>query len=179
MSKRSKSYALSEDDIRKALNGDVDILGYADLGNYQRIEDVFRRSNNVVILYINSDTNSGHWTLLTKYPDRISFFDSYGGNEDGKPDSEFKYIDKKYRFKYNYRGKPYLSSLLQDYARRGGTVEYNENQLQSLDEGTATCGRHCIIKTKLKNIPLKKYAALLRGAGDPDEVVTKLTNKLF
>lgn len=176
--KNTKGYSLSETEIRKAIKN-VRVIGYSELKNYSNIEEVFSGSDNVVILYVNTDKNYGHWTLLMKHPDRVSFFDSYGGDEDGKPDGEFKYIDKGLRKKHNYRGRPYLSSLLEKYAHKGGLVEYNETPLQSKDKNVGTCGRHCIVRALCKTIPLKEYVRMLKAVGDPDDVVTQLTNKLI
>lgn len=177
--KKSSSYSLSENDIRKALKGNVQVIGYSELKKYSNIEDVFSKSDNVVILYINTDKNWGHWTLLMRHPDRIEFFDSYGGGTDGQPDGEFKYIDPRLRKDYNYKGRPYLSSLLEKYAERGGKVEYNDHQLQEQSDKIATCGRHVVVRALCKSIPIDEYAKMIKTIGNPDSVVTQLTYNLI
>ncbi len=97
--------------------------------------------------------------------------DSYGD----KPDEIFKYIPKKIRQKYNFTGKPYLSKLLINSPYK---IEYNEIQGQKDGEGIATCGRHCIFRILLKDLPLETYQAIMQMF-DGDELVTKLTNLII
>ena len=170
--------ALSDADIRHALGNGTLILSYNELAKYKSVEDILRNHHSAIILYINQGDNSGHWTCLIKHPDRVEFFDSYGGNMNGRPDAEFQFIDKEQR-KINYRGAPYLSKLLYDYAKRGGVVEYNHHQLQKEGAGIATCGRHCIVRIKTKHLPLNTYASMIKRFNNIDKVVVDLTKSII
>lgn len=170
--------ALSDVDIKRALGNDTLILSYNELAKYKSVEDILRNHHSAIILYINQGDNCGHWTCLIKHPDRVEFFDSYGGSMNGRPDAEFQFIDKEQR-KINYRGAPYLSKLLYDYAKRGGVVEYNHHQLQKEGSGISTCGRHCIVRIKTRHIPLNTYASMIKRFNNIDKLVVDLTKSII
>lgn len=170
--------ALSDKDIKRALGNNTLILSYFDLAKYKSVEDILRAHHSAIILYINEGDNRGHWTCIIKHPDRIEFFDSYGGVMNGRPDAEFQFIDKNQR-KVNYRGAPYLSKLLYDYAKKGGIVEYNHHELQKEGSNIATCGRHCIARIKTRHLPLDTYASMIKRLGDIDKAVVDLTRGLI
>lgn len=177
--------ALSDADIRRALGNGTLILSYNELAKYKSVEDILRNHHSAIILYINQGDNCGHWTCLIKHPDRsgsiidrVEFFDPYGGSQLGRPDAEFQFIDKEQR-KINYRGAPYLSKLLYDYAKKGGIVEYNHHQLQKEGAGIATCGRHCIVRIKTKHLPLNTYASMIKRFNNIDKVVVDLTKSII
>lgn len=184
--------ALSDKDIKRALGNNTLILSYFDLAKYKSVEDILRAHHSAIILYINQGDNRGHWTCIIKHPDRsgskidrsgskidrLEFFDSYGGIMNGRPDAEFQFIDKDQR-KINYRGAPYLSKLLYDYAKKGGVVEYNHHELQKEGQNIATCGRHCIARIKTRHLPLDTYASMIKRLGDIDKTVVDLTRGLI
>jgi hypothetical protein len=165
-------YSLSDSDLMKALGGKTKIIPYNELKNYSSIDQVVAPYNNAIILYLSDGPNSGHWTCLIKHPDRIEFFCSYGDIVD----SQFRYIDKKIKLKYNFRGQPYLSKLLRDCGQK---VEYNHINLQKDGQGIATCGRWVILRILLNDVTLEKFGAIMTQFSNPDDIAVKLTNKLI
>jgi len=167
-----KKIALSGDDIYKALNRNALIMTYADLRKYNNIDDLFKKHDNVVILYETSQ-GFGHWVALYKARKGvITFFDSYGM----KPDDELKFIPKNFR-KENDTNYPLLTYLLY---KSGYKVEYNQHKLQKDLSDVSTCGRHVIIRLQNKKIPVDQYAKILRSykGFSPDDVVTLLTGNI-
>ena len=71
----------------------------------------------------------------------------------------------------------YVIKLLQDTNKK---VIYNEKPLQQKKVNISTCGRHCITRIILKNIPLQKYQKLLLTYGIlfSDMFVTYFTNTI-
>ena len=152
------------------LKNKVNIIPYNELKNYNSIDEVLSPYGQAVILYL-TDNSYGHWTALIDQGSHIEFFDSY----QSKPDHEFDHINKKERKSFNYKGVPYLSKLLQ---KSGRAIEYNQQPMQKLGDGVNTCGRHCVVRILLKDIPLSDYQAIMQMF-DPDKLVTDLTNKLL
>jgi hypothetical protein len=147
---------LSNRQISEFLNNDVTIIIYRNLKNYKNINQLFSKSNNVVLLYETSP-NVGHWITIINHDDHVEFFDSYGF----KPDLEKKMINTKY-LQNSGQINNYVIKLLQDTHKK---VIYNEKPLQQRKDNISTCGRHCITRIILKNIPLVKYQKMLLKYG--------------
>ena len=158
--------SLSNDDIMKVLKGHTKIIPYNEISKYNSIEEILHPYGSAVILYL-TDKSYGHWVGLIKHNNNhVEHFDSYGYT----PDDEFSFIDKSSRTKYNYRGRPYLSTLLSKFK---GTVEYNHDKLQGSSNQIATCGRHCCLRILCKSIPLKQYVSMVKKF-NPDKLVVEL-----
>ena len=63
-------------------NPDSRLYKYTDLYDYNDIDDVFNHFNKIILLYLTTSFNNGHWVCLFRNGDKISFFDSYGYNVD-------------------------------------------------------------------------------------------------
>lgn len=166
--KKLEKKSLSGQDIINGLNGNVKVITYQDIRNYDNLDDLLHPYNQVVILYETSE-GYGHWVCLYSENGKITFFDSYGL----KPDEELKFIPKYFR-KENDTDYPLLTYLLY---QSGYKVEYNQHRLQKSLRDVNTCGRHCIVRLKYKEIPIDTYAKILRSFKpyNPDNIVTMLT----
>ncbi len=153
---------LGDDDIRGFLPN-AKIIKYSELKNYKNITDLLPKNNSYAIILYENQPNSGHWTAIMRYnkdgQDLIEFFDSLA--DDGKPDSELKWIDKKTNILLG-QGKKILTELLK---KTHIPVIYNKLKFQSegnLKDGNHinTCGKHCVFRILNlldKKMSLKDY----------------------
>ena len=77
--KEMKGYALSDQDIKNALN--INIITYPYLNNVKHIDEIFDKKGRSIILYLFSQ-NEGHYVAVLKHVNNkdtvIEWFDSYG-----------------------------------------------------------------------------------------------------
>lgn len=170
--------SLSEDDIRKKMNGLTKIIPYTDIYKFKTIDELLSPYDHVFLLYL-TKPYYGHWTLVFKYPDRneIHFFDSYGY----KPDTEFRFAkDIKFRIKSKQIYHYLVSLLLKSFNKYH--ISFNQFQMQSHsrpDYKIATCGRWCISRIKNKCLNEYEFYNLFGGNNsniDKDLLVTKCVN---
>ena len=116
----------------KAQDGDIKIVVYNDLKDYEYIGDLLpKKKDYVILLYQTESETSGHWVALCRDNNNIYYFDSYG-----KPADEPQ--------KWNTKGimKPnLLSDLLDD---DNFNVYENDKAYQKHAYLINTCGRHCV-----------------------------------
>lgn len=169
---QAKAYPLGDDDINKILEPDTHIFTYPYLKDVKDIDEVFDPYGRAMMLYLTEDANTGHWVCLIRRPDEIEFFDPYGEH----PDEPLTWNGKQ-KQRQLQQDRPYLSKLLR---AKGLPVVYNKTKFQELDNDIATCGRHCVIRLLFKDLPLPKYAEMIRKSKmSPDEFVTRLTHQLL
>jgi hypothetical protein len=144
----SLSYCVSSLDINIAFRGKHDVLSYSKLRDYDNIDDLFRYSDCIFLLYEIS-RNYGHWVLIINHGDFIEHFDSYGI----APDHEFDFISD-----YVVGKTPLLSRL---YLKSNKPIHYNSQPLQSMDSGVSTCGKWCIIRVFYKTIPIDAFCVII------------------
>lgn len=171
------SKSLSEEDIRKYLNGKTKIISYTDIYKYKTIDELISPHNHVIILYL-TKPHYGHWTLVFRYPNKneIHFFDSYGY----KPDTEFKFVTN---FLFRIESKQiyhYLVKLLLD-AYGKYKISYNHFQLQAnstKENRISTCGRWCLARILNNNMDEYQFYELFGGnrKNDKDLLVSKYIN---
>src|SRR5690606_21496962 len=106
MLSRLKDIALSNHDITKLLDGQVNIILYPDLHKYTSIDQLLSPYDACILLY-ESKPNYGHWCALIKHGDSIEFFNPYGG----LPDASLKLINPEFRIESN-QVLPYLKILM-------------------------------------------------------------------
>lgn len=172
MSKKSKKYPLSNNDIYKLVDGKVRILPYSELANYDDIDKVLGYHEAAVILY-ETKNNFGHWTLIFKNEDgkTIEHFDSYGLF----PDDELKFVPENFR-KENNEYYPILTYLLMKSPYK---KVYNNHRLQEKDNDVNTCGRHVVSRLIYRDLDIDDYFKMIKISGlKPDEFVLKLTNNI-
>jgi len=155
----NKSKSLSNNDIIKQLGGKVKVYSYDELSQFPTIDALLEPYESVVILY-ETAPDFGHWCCLFKAKndkgkDIISFFDPYAL----KVDDQLNFINKDFRLKNNSY-YPTLSALMTD---SNYPIEYNEHPVQQMKDGTNTCGRWCIMRLKLKHLPLKEFYDLFKS----------------
>lgn len=140
----------------------VDILGfkilfvlYDDLEEIEDIEELFKPEyNNCCLILIRTGPNVGHFVCITKDENNIiTFVDPYGDH----PDDQLKHTNIEYY--------PELSRLLLNHK---GPIEYNNYKLQSLKKYKGhtvnTCGRHCALWMKYKDIDIDDYIKIMKEA---------------
>jgi len=176
------SKELTGTEIAELIGTDGLVITYPELYRYDSIDELFSNGiNKVVILYLQDkrgETYQGHWVVLTKHRNRVLFFDSYGI----LPDNELRWNNSTDNRELNQHRGNYLTTLLKDYADRGGTVEYNEKRFQEHNHGVNTCGRYAVLRAIFYRVPLKTFQRVLddiRRAGVKlDEAVVCLTDSL-
>lgn len=159
---------LSTNDVIKLIGYPIKMITYDDLEKYNDVNKLFDYNlGNVCLILIRNSLNTGHWVILTKVKDIITFFDSYGGFIDSQLDNT----------PVNYY--PNLSKLLVNYLNRHpNKVQYNPFQLQRYDSKVATCGRWCALYVQNKDMPIDDFIKVMKYYKkkiDLDELVTLLT----
>jgi hypothetical protein len=168
----AKAYPLGDDDINKILEPDTHIFTYPYLKQVKDIDEIFDPYGRAMMLYLTENSNTGHWVCLIRRPDEIEFFDPYGEGVD----KQLSWVGKGKRMELEQE-RPLLSKLLRE---KGLPVVYNKTKFQKVDDDIATCGRHCVIRLLFKDLPLPKYAEMIKTSGmTPDEFVTRKTYDLL
>lgn len=169
--------ALSNYEIDQILNGKTKILTYNILPHIGNIKELLEPYKNFILLYM-TEPNYGHWVCILKHPDRIEFFDPYGGKN--IPDKELDVI-KDHVKEITNQDFPYLSKLIYE---SGLPIEYNNYQFQQYNKDIKTCGRHCIVRVIFKNLLLDDYHKLMTLLKNKynltyDQIVTLITSNML
>jgi hypothetical protein len=172
-----RNIALSNYQINDILHGKTNILTYSALHKIKDINELLEPYKNFILLYM-SKPNYGHWICVLKHPDRIEFFDPYGGNN--IPDQELDSIKNDVK-EITYQNYPYLSELIY---KSGMPIEYNNYRFQEHNPDIKTCGRHCIVRVLFKNLLLDNYYDLMTLLSHKynmnyDNLVTFITTHKF
>ena len=125
------SELISDQDITDyfGANFNKSIVKYSDLDDYQSIDDLLPDKMDFIILLVENQMNSGHWTCLLKYNNIIEFFNSYGD----KPGVELSFVGKSKNDELE-QYEPYLNKLLDKALLKGYQVIYNKSKLQDEKE---------------------------------------------
>ena len=119
-------------------------------------------NGSVIIMYLQSD-EYGHYCCLNKISDKeVEFFDPYGLF----PDKQLKFSDYNVNKKHK-QNHTYLSWLLYKSPYK---LSFNHYKFQTKTPPTQTCGWHCALRIKHKNLSLKEYKNMM------DDGVKKLKN---
>lgn len=162
-----KEYALSGDDLVR-LVGEIEIIGYPDLDDYNSVEELFKKRNQVVVLFLTKSKMMGHWLALLLHPQHnaIEVFDSYGM----KVDAHRKWLSPQKLDSLDERA-PQIRNLIEKSKYQ---AVYNDTKLQP--DGTNTCGRHVACRIMHSDMLLRKYIDLVKDSGHtPDDFVTLVT----
>jgi len=146
------------------LNPNAKIYTYDQLLNFKTIEDLFRDTNKVIILYLVKNPHFGHWCCLFKQPRGYNFFDPYGE----MVDDELNYLTKQKR-KELHEERKYLHYLLQDK-----TCYYNYICFQG--KKSQTCGCHTSYRLQHSHLTIEEYAKqcfIDKGINNPDIIVAE------
>ena len=130
---------LTGDDIKKICNGNVEVIAYHLLKDYDSIENLLKVHGAIILLY-ETKQNFGHYTaLFYNKANQLEFFDSYGF----KPDEELKYAT------FNLdNGVPYLTNLLKKYNK---PIVYNNKKFQMWAKDMNTCGRWTSVRIRMRH----------------------------
>lgn len=163
--------ALSDKDIMRLLRGKANIMTYQELQKYNSLDDALGPHGALVLLYTTKN-NYGHWVCVFRVnKDTVEFFDSYGYS----PDDQLNFIPQYFRER-NYGRYPHLTALLYE---SGYNIVYNEYQLQDEKKGVNTCGRWCVLRILMKDVPQKKFSEYFYNlGGDADKHAVLFTNEI-
>lgn len=161
------SKPLSGEEMIEACQGETNVITHQELANVEDIYDLFGDNDNFIMLY-ETEPNYGHWVCVINHPEEntIEFFDPYGK----KIDSQLSYISDPSIDDY-----PHLSELL---LASGAKIIHNDQPLQKHSKDISSCGRHCILRVNMRDIPLDQYQAMLmsKKPSERDKIVTMLTS---
>ena len=198
---KEKQKALSTSDIFDIAKKTCNVLKYPDLQYFDTIDELFQESssnyqllrpqyefddNTCILLYM-SKPNFGHWCSITRKSGdaarsslqrvngasvRLDFLDPYGTIIDDQLD----FISPSFK-EESSQDKAYLCKLL---SKCDNDVHYNDIQLQKLDGKSSTCGRYAALFLKYNQIPVERFAKLLKKASvkysiSVDDLVTAMT----
>jgi hypothetical protein len=181
---RARMYTpTSRKDIEYMLGGQVRVIAYDELDNFNTIEELLYPYMSVVILYPNGPQGDvGHWTccFTSIGSDRLEYFDSYACFIDSKIE-EYNNGDDRF-----HRPQPIYPRLLElilnsHYAHN---MHYNEYEFQSANIATACCGLWCVVRLKSKHLNENMFRKLwldlpVAGKVLPDFLVSYMTCKWF
>lgn len=140
------------------------ILKYGELRKYKKLPPL-----PIVLLYETKD-NFGHWTSVLRTPEGIEHFDSYGY----KPDEEFEFIPKKFKYK-SHQDHKYLIDMLLDSKEQ---INYSDFNFQD-DLPVATCGRWVVLRNLFNHLTSKQFGSMVYKTAKqlnitPDELVANV-----
>lgn len=117
---------------------DARYVKYSELKNYRSITDLLPKNGSFFFLLYEHRPNTGHWVLLTRYDNKIEYFDSYG-LEVSKPLT----WNRPETNAQLGQDRPYLNALLDASSL---PVIVNRKQFQSKANGSATCGAWDVLR---------------------------------
>lgn len=163
------NHYLNPFEVQKIAKRPLKVMKYSDLGDYERLEDIFEPGIPGVLLLYETKLNTGHWCMLIKHKDRIEFFDSYAM----LPDDQIKFTPKAFRSEGGM-DIPVLSWLML-YSKY--PIEYNHNQFQKWSDKIGTCGRWAGFRYKLMDVPLDDFIEMFSkiGKNSLDKKIVELT----
>jgi len=170
-------HALTNHEVDNILQGQTKVLTYKQLPQFTDINQLLEPYKNFIILYL-WDPSYGHWNCILKHPDRIEFFDPYGGDHN-IPDKNLDKVNDHVK-KITNQDQPYLTKLLYD---ANMPIEYNNYKFQKLADDIKTCGRHCIVRVLFKDLLLDDYYQFMtylceKNNMNYDELVTHITTNI-
>lgn len=150
--------ALSIDDIKR-MNPKTNVIQYDALSKVKSIRQVMKQGTVVILLDIQAPNapNVGHWICVLDHGDHMEHFDSYGLS-----------MDQELAITHE---KPFLSDLLKQESK----VVQSTHRLQVKREGINTCGRWCVLRTRLKKLDLDNFIKLATQCHIPDITATLST----
>jgi hypothetical protein len=173
---------IASNEFSKMLGRGVRVLKYSDLESYDDLNQIITQPKGYIILLIETEQNTGHYTALLKYnPNQFEFFDSYGL----APDQEFHFISMKIQSLLD-ESNHILTKLLKTLTQNGGTYSYNKMHLQQMKPDINTCGRFvcyrifCFMKYNYSLNDFQKFliANKKQSGMSYDEIITFVTKKL-
>ena len=165
--KNAEEIELSEDDIRKIVDNEVNVISYEDLFSYGSIESALGPYKALIVLYEVQSHSEGHWGLLYLQNNVLHFFDPLGI----EMDKELDLIPNFYKLNNHGEPTPHLTYLVE---KSGYKVISNKTRYQKVDSHVNTCGRHCCVRLKFRHLDEEQYKKLW-SVIPADKEVTELT----
>ena len=165
--KDGEKIELTENDIRKIVDNKVNVIAYSDLFNYKTIDQALGIHEALIVLYQVESHSEVHWSLLYKKENVLHFFDPLGI----EMDKELKFIPNFFTLDNRGERVPHLSYLVQ---KSGYKVISNTTKYQKVDKHVNTCGRHCCVRLKFRDLDEEEYRKLWKTI-PADYEVTNLT----
>ena len=170
-----KSRPLSNKDISKLLYKDKQnkAVLYKDLYNCNDIMELFDDDDKILMLLPVASHSNGHWIniIYNRKKKCICYNDSYGL----KPE-HFKTWLTPQKIQQLGIGHNVLHELLLRAQDDGHNIKVNKTCYQQYNEKTNNCGRHCVLKCRLKSLSDAKYNKLLKDTQlSYDDAVCLLT----
>lgn len=156
--KKELNYAMSGNDILEFLGNECNLLLYRELIG-KSLNEILGPYKACVILYETYKENRGHWCVLFEVePNLIEMFDPYGHIIN----STLKHMNPNLKKKYNIDGSHLIRELIDSKYKY---IEYNNYPLQEHKNGISTCGRHCCVRLKNRNLTLDEYYTFMKSFG--------------
>jgi hypothetical protein len=149
------------------------IIKYADLDNYDDIYQLLPNRMDFCFILIESELNSGHWTLLIRDDNMFEYFDSYGTSPKNILDYIPTFMNKRLGNNYNEDIGMMIKSI-----KKTDKFIYNKTKFQKEQEGINTCGRWVIARLSLflsDDLDLKDFTKLIKTKSKQ----LKMTNDEF
>lgn len=170
----------SIDDLYKMAGKKCNVHTYADLKNFNDLDDIFHNSDSefeddsAIILY-KSEPTFGHWVMVSKNDDGYNYLDSYGE----EIDNPLKYVPDKVNKELG-QDKKYLAKLMLKKLEGGHDIYYNNAKLQKIDPNVSTCGRYCAMYLKFKHLNVDDFAKMIKKLSkkldmSTDELITYMS----
>jgi len=121
-----------------------EIIKYADLSQYQDIEELLPHDKSFKIILIEDKYNSGHWVAIMRYGKTIEYFNSYGA----KYDTDWKFINRMTRMILGENTND-MTRLMDGAKKNNWNVIYNKHRYQKLDSKIQTCGRWAVLRVEM------------------------------
>ena len=168
--KEQESRATDFGELMDQLEDNLSMVLYSDLTTQDNILHIFRRCLDVVVFFPTESEDMGHYVAMMYYPDlnMINYFCPYGMSPIQDIHHSVTLMDK------DQRVREALPRLLDAFIKSGGVVNINYSKVQKMSNSISTCGKHCTMRIKHRDItdPLK-YARFLKYKNlTPDEIVT-------
>jgi Ulp1 family protease len=136
------------------------IIKYADLDNYDDIYQLLPNRMDFCFILTESETNSGHWTLLIRDDNNFEYYDSYGVSHKNILNYIPNYINKKLGNNY----KEDLGKMINSIKSTDKFI-YNKTKFQKEQEGINTCGRWVVGRQALflsNDLNLNEFTKLIK-----------------
>lgn len=165
---------LNQYEVMKIIGYDINLVQFKHVEDYG-LNDIF--INGMCLLHYSANNNVGHWVLLAKDYNCITYFNPTGNNID----EHLKHIDEDFR----KASDQYIPKILLMLDESNYEIRYNEFKLQ--DYNTNTCGRWCgyfgrcyrlgveTFGKVFMKVPLEKRDQLIIDITEPI-LAAKLTN---
>jgi hypothetical protein len=165
------------DIIDKVQYKNLKISQYKDLYEVKNLLKLLpNKKLSFLVILINTEAG-GHWVLLVRTGNLLSYFDSYGY----KPDSELQLIPQNVKQEFHENNN--LSVLISELLSQGFQLTYNKHPFQKFGNEVNTCGKYVVFICNcfLKGYNLQQATKYLYDLSknlhkSPDEIVNLYYN---